>query len=75
MKTYTDFLTDKGNIRPAARSLAKADGLAAIISALDDAGLDTVSDTNGSLVVKVGVTESGSPIFIRLDAVVTLVVK
>ena len=75
MKTYTDFLTDKGNIRPAARSLAKADGLAAIITALDNAGLDTMSDSNGSLVVKVGVTDNGTPIFIRLDAVVTLVVK
>lgn len=75
MKTYTDFLTDKGNVRPAARALAKADGIAAITAALEDAGHDVTVDTLGSLVVKVGVTDSGTPIFVRLDAVVTTVVR
>lgn len=75
MKTYTDFLTDKGNVRPAARALAKADGLAAITSALNKAGLDVSTDANGSLVVKVGSTDNGTAIYIRLDAVITTVVK
>jgi hypothetical protein len=75
MKTYTDFLTDKGNVRPAARALAKADGLAAITSALNDAGLDVSTDTNGSLVVEVGSTDNGTTIYIRLDAVITTIVK
>jgi hypothetical protein len=75
MKTYTDFLTDKGNVRPAARALAKADGLAAITSALNDAGLDVSTDANGSLVVEVGSTDNGTAIYIRLDAVITTVVK
>ena len=71
MKTYTDFLTDKGNVRPAARALAKADGLAAITEALDDAGLVVSTDSLGSLVVKVGTTDNGTAIYVRLDAVVT----
>jgi hypothetical protein len=75
MKTYTDFLTDKGNVRPAARALAKADGLAAITSALNDAGLDVSTDANGSLVVEVGSTDNGTAIYIRLDAVITTIVK
>jgi hypothetical protein len=75
MKTYTDFLTDKGNVRPAARALAKADGLAAITSALNDAGLDVSTDSNGSLVVLVGNTDNGTSIFVRLDAVITTIVK
>jgi hypothetical protein len=75
MKTYTDFLTDKGNVRPAARALAKADGLAAITDALDNAGLVVVTDSLGSLVVKVGVSDNGTDIYIRLDAVVTTEVR
>jgi hypothetical protein len=75
MKTYTDFLTDKGNVRPAARALAKADGLSAITSALNKAGLDVSTDANGSLVVLVGNTDNGTSIFIRLDAVITTIVK
>lgn len=75
MKTYTDFLTDKGNVRPAARALAKADGLAAIVSALNDAGHDVSTDANGSLVVQVGKSDTGTPIYVRLDAVITTVVK
>jgi hypothetical protein len=75
MKTYTDFLTDKGNVRPAARALAKADGLAAITSALNRAGLDVSTDANGSLVVEVGSTDNGTAIYIRLDAVITTIVK
>lgn len=75
MKTYTDFLTDKGNVRPAARALAKADGLAAIVSALNDAGHDVSTDANGSLVVQVGKTDNGTPIYVRLDAVITTIVK
>jgi hypothetical protein len=75
MKTYTDFLTDKGNVRPAARALAKADGLAAITDALDNAGLVVVADSLGSLVVKVGVSDNGTDIYIRLDAVVTTEVR
>ena len=75
MKTYTDFLTDKGNVRPAARALAKADGLAAITDALDNAGLVVVADSLGSLVVKVGVSDNGTDIYIRLDAVVTTLVR
>jgi hypothetical protein len=75
MKTYTDFLTDKGNVRPAARALAKADGLAAITDALDNAGLVVATDSLGSLVVKVGVSDNGTDIYIRLDAVVTTEVR
>jgi hypothetical protein len=75
MKTYTDFLTDKGNVRPAARALAKADGLAAITEALDNAGLIVVADSLGSLVVKVGESDNGTDIYIRLDAVVTTEVR
>ena len=75
MKTYTDFLTDKGNVRPAARALAKADGLAAITDALDNAGLVVATDSLGSLVVKVGVSDNGTDIYIRLDAVVTTQVR
>jgi hypothetical protein len=70
MKTYTDFLTDKGNVRPAARALAKADGLASITAALDLAGLNVSTDSLGSLVVKVGTT-GNTDIYVRLDAVVT----
>jgi hypothetical protein len=70
MKTYTDFLTDKGNVRPAARALAKADGLASITAALDLAGLKVSTDSLGSLVVKVGTT-GNTDIYVRLDAVVT----
>lgn len=75
MKTYTDFLTDKGNVRPAARALAKADGLASITAALDLAGFDVSTDTLGSLVVKVGTTDNGSAIYVRLDAVVTTSIR
>jgi hypothetical protein len=75
MKTYTDFLTDKGNVRPAARALAKAEGLDLITNALTDAGLDVSVDSFGSLVVQVGSTDSGTAIFVRLDAVVTTVVR
>jgi hypothetical protein len=75
MKTYTEFLNEKGNVRPAARALAKADGLAAITDALDNAGLVVVVDSLGSLVVKIGVTDTGSDIYIRLDAVVTTSIR
>jgi hypothetical protein len=75
MKTYTEFLNEKGNVRPAARALVKADGLAAITDALDNAGLVVVADSLGSLVVKIGVTDTGSDIYIRLDAVVTTEVR
>ena len=75
MKTYTEFLNEKGNVRPAARALAKADGLAAITDALDNAGLVVVADSLGSLVVKIGVTDTGSDIYIRLDAVVTTSIR
>jgi hypothetical protein len=75
MKTYTDFINDKGNIRPAARALAKADGLAAIVSALNDAGHDVSTDSLGSLVVKVGVAQDGTSIYVRLDAVVTTTIR
>jgi hypothetical protein len=75
MKTYTDFINDKGNIRPAARALAKADGLAAIVSALNDAGHDVSTDTSGSLLVQVGVAQDGTPVYIRLDAVVTTTIR
>jgi hypothetical protein len=75
MKTYTEFLNEKGNVRPAARALAKTDGLAAIVTALENDGLDVSTDSLGSLVVKVGVTDTGLPIFIRLDAVVTTLIR
>lgn len=75
MKTYTEFFNDKGNVRPAARALAKADGLASITDALDNAGLVVVADSFGSLVVKVGVADNGTDIFVRLDAVVTTLVR
>jgi hypothetical protein len=75
MKTYTDFLTDKGNVRPAARALAKADGLADITNALNNFGLPVSVDSLGSLVVKVGMTDTGLPIYVRLDAVVTTSIR
>jgi divalent metal cation (Fe/Co/Zn/Cd) transporter len=75
MKTYTEFLNEKGNVRPAARALAKTDGLATIVTALENDGLDVSTDSLGSLVVKVGVTDTGLPIFIRLDAVVTTLIR
>jgi hypothetical protein len=75
MKTYTEFLNEKGNVRPAARALAKADGLTAITDALDNAGLVVSTDSLGSLVVKIGVTDTGSDIYIRLDAVVTTSIR
>jgi hypothetical protein len=75
MKTYTEFFNDKGNVRPAARALAKADGLASITDALDNAGLVVVTDSFGSLVVKIGVADNGADIYVRLDAVVTTSVR
>jgi hypothetical protein len=75
MKTYTEFFNEKGNVRPAARALAKADGLASITAALDNAGLVVATDSFGSLVVKVGVADNGTDIYVRLDAVVTTEVR
>jgi len=49
--------------------------LAAIVSALNDAGHDVSTDSLGSLVVKVGVANDGSPVYIRLDAVVTTTIR
>lgn len=74
MKTYTEFFNEKGNIRPATRSLVKADGIASITAALNDAGMDVAVDSLGSLVVKVGVAD-GQDIYIRLDAVVTTTIR
>lgn len=75
MKTYTEFFNEKGNVRPAARALAKTDGLAAIVSALTKAGLSVKADSLGSLNVLVGTTDNGSDIFVRLDAVVATSIR
>jgi hypothetical protein len=75
MKTYTDFINDKGNVRPAARALAKADGLAAITDALSNADLTVDTDSQGSLVVLIGKTTDGTSIYVRLDAVVTTSIR
>lgn len=70
MKTYTEFFNEKGNVRPAARALAKTDGVAAIVSALTKSGLSVKTDSTGSLNVLIGTTGT-TDIFVRLDAVIT----
>jgi hypothetical protein len=75
MKTYTEFFNEKGNVRPAARALAKTDGLAAIVSALTKSSLSVKTDDLGSLYVLVGTTSNGDDIFVRLDAVITTSIR
>jgi hypothetical protein len=73
MKKYPEFFNDKGNVRPAARSEAKADGLAMAHDAL--ASLDVSVDSNGSFLVPIGTAGDGTTIYLRLDAVVTTTVR
>ena len=75
MKTYTEFFNEKGNVRPAARALAKTDGLAAIVSALTKSSFSVKTDDLGSLYVLVGTTDKGDDIFVRLDAVITTSIR
>lgn len=74
MKTYADFFNDKGNVRPAARSLAKTDGFETVKAALEAAGYEVLVDGAGSLYIQVGVA-NGKPVYFRMDNAVTLTVK
>lgn len=74
MKIYADFFNDKGNVRPAARSLAKNDGFEAVKTALEAAGYVVSVDAQGSLYVQVG-TANGQPVYFRLDNAVTTSIR
>ena len=74
MTVYADFFNDKGNVRPAARSLAKNDGFAIVKAALEAAGHTVLVDGQGSLYIQVGVANE-QPIYFRLDNAITTSVR